>query len=180
MTLSMGGRQSFITPSKSSIMLISRTSLSAPSRSALLMANTSPISKTPALMAWMSSPMPGINTTIVVSAARTMSTSDCPTPTVSTKIMSLPKASIALTASAVLCERPPKLPRVPMLRMNTPSSIARLAMRMRSPRMAPPENGLVGSMAMMPTVLPCLRYSFASLSVSVLLPAPGGPVMPST
>ena len=161
-------------------MLISRTSLSAPSRSDLLMANTSPISRIPALIAWMSSPMPGISTTMVVSAARTISTSDCPTPTVSTKMMSLPNASMTFTASAVLCERPPRLPRVPMLRIKTPSSSVRSFMRMRSPRMAPPEKGLVGSTAMMPTVFPRLRYSLAILSVMVLLPAPGGPVMPST
>jgi hypothetical protein len=37
--------------------------------------------------------------------------------------------------------------------MNTPSSSSVAVMRMRSPRMAPPEMGLDGSTAMMPTVL---------------------------
>src|SRR3974377_1804625 len=49
-------------------------------------------------------------------------------------------------------------------------------MRMRSPRIAPPLKGLVGSTAMMPIVLPCLRYSRAIWSTNVLLPAPGEPV----
>ena len=51
-------------------------------------------------------------------------------------------------------------------------------MRMRSPRIAPWENGLVGSMATMPRVLPCLRYSRARAPVRVLFPEPLGPVMP--
>ena len=41
-----------------------------------------------------------------------------------------------------------------MERMNTPGSVAWACMRMRSPRMAPPLKGEVGSTAMMPTVLP--------------------------
>ncbi len=41
-------------------------------------------------------------------------------------------------------------------------------------------NGLVGSTARMPTVSPRLRQSLAKRSTSVLLPAPGGPVMPTT
>ena len=52
-------------------------------------------------------------------------------------------------------------------------------MRIRSPRMAPPEKGLVGSTAIMPTVCPCWRAWAVSASVMVLLPAPGGPVMPT-
>src|ERR1035438_9292210 len=48
-------------------------------------------------------------------------------------------------------------------------------MRMRSPRIAPPLKGLVGSTATMPIVFPCLRYACATWSTSVLLPAPGEP-----
>jgi hypothetical protein len=51
-------------------------------------------------------------------------------------------------------------------------------MRTRSPSSAPPEKGLVGSTATMPTVRPARRQCSASASTSVLLPAPGGPVMP--
>src|SRR5581483_2722719 len=51
-------------------------------------------------------------------------------------------------------------------------------MRMRSPKTAPPEYGLLGSTAITPTVFPSFRSSFVSLSQRVLLPAPGGPVTP--
>jgi len=49
---------------------------------------------------------------------------------------------------------------------------------MRSPRTAPPLNGLVGSMHKTATVFP-LDLSFViRLSIRLLLPAPGGPVIP--
>ena len=53
-------------------------------------------------------------------------------------------------------------------------------MRMRSPRMAPPETGLDGSTAMMPTVLPQRAQVAMTALTSVDLPAPGGPVKPTT
>ena len=56
----------------------------ASGRSALLTTKASAISSTPALMAWMSSPSPGGQTTRRVSASRVTSTSDWPAPTVST------------------------------------------------------------------------------------------------
>ncbi len=130
---------------------------SAPSRSALLTAKTSAISSTPALIACTSSPMPGASTTIVVCAALAMSISAWPTPTVSIRMRSKPAASSTVRTSAVVRARPPRLPRVAMLRMKTPGSPARSRMRTRSPRSAPPEKGLVGSTAMMPTVLPASR-----------------------
>ena len=68
--------------------------------------------------------------------------------------MSLPAASRTSAASAVARARPPRLPRVAMLRMNTPASATCDCMRTRSPRIAPPVNGLVGSTATTPTVLP--------------------------
>ena len=74
--------------------------------------------------------------------------------------------------------RPPRWPRVAMLRMNTPLSPACACMRTRSPRIAPPLNGLVGSTAIMPTVWPAPRSAAIRRSTSVLLPAPGGPVTP--
>ena len=46
-----------------------------------------------------------------------------------------------------------------MLRMNTPASPACACMRTRSPRIAPPVNGLVGSTATTPTVRPAARSS---------------------
>src|SRR5664280_504561 len=53
-------------------------------------------------------------------------------------------------------------------------------MRIRSPRIAPPENGDDGSTAMMPTFRPRMRALRASAAVSVDLPAPGEPVRPVT
>ena len=177
----IGGRQpAFFSLFNSSIISISIFSLSAPSRSALLIVSRSPISRIPALIAWISSPIPGMTTTMVVSAVFTISTSDWPTPTVSTKIISMPNASISLTASPAFWDKPPRLPRVAMERIKIPESIIRSIMRIRSPKIAPPEYGLVGSIATIPTVLPRLRNSFAILSVRVDLPAPGGPVIPIT
>ena len=53
-------------------------------------------------------------------------------------------------------------------------------MRIRSPRIAPPEKGDDGSTAMMPTFRPRARALRASAAVSVDLPAPGEPVRPVT
>ena len=52
-------------------------------------------------------------------------------------------------------------------------------MRIRSPRIAPPENGEDGSTAMTPTVRPRARATSASARTSVLLPLPGAPVTPT-
>ena len=93
---------------------------------------------------------------------------------------SRPIASITRMQSPVARESPPRLPRVASERMNTPGSVAWSCMRMRSPRIAPPVKGLVGSTASTPTVLPALRQCAMSRSVSVDLPAPGEPVMPMT
>ena len=65
-----------------------------------------------------------------------------------------------------------------MLRMNTPGSAAWAFIRTRSPRTAPPENGLVGSTAITPTFMPPRRISAMRRSTSVLLPVPGAPVTP--
>ena len=54
--------------------------------------------------------------------------------------------------SAVFAPRPPPVPRVAMLRMNTPSSLSRSAMRTRSPSSAPEVKGLVGSTATIATL----------------------------
>jgi hypothetical protein len=120
-------------------------------RSHLLTTCTSAISRMPALMAWMSSPRPGAETTTTVCAARAISTSAWPTPTVSMMMVSKPAASSTSTASSEARAMPPCAPRVAMLRMNTPSSLTSSLMRMRSPMMLPPEYGLEGSTAMMPT-----------------------------
>src|SRR5215467_562859 len=171
---------------------IAETSRSAPSRSDLYTTNTSAISMMPALSACTSSPVPGTSVTIERSAVRTISTSSWPTPTVSMMTTSFPDASRTSAASPVARARPPRCPRVAMLRMKTPSSPACDCMRRRSPSTAPPVNGLVGSTARMPTTGAACpdrvespaepdawRSSVVKRSTSVLLPAPGGPVTPT-
>ena len=133
----------------------------------------------PALSACTSSPAPGTSVTTETSAVRMMSTSSWPTPTVSMTMTFLPAASRTSAASPVARANPPSCPRVAMLRMKTPSSLACACIRSRSPRTAPPVNGLVGSTAMTPTVDERSRMCATSRSTSVLLPAPGGPVTPT-
>src|ERR1700680_9693 len=53
-------------------------------------------------------------------------------------------------------------------------------MRMRSPRMAPPVKGELGSVAITPTDLPCFLSKATTASTSVDLPVPGAPVKPAT
>src|SRR6266581_2223621 len=132
----------------------------------------------PALRIWIASPLAGISTTTVVCARFAISTSLCPAPTVSTNTRSIPSASSTLTASNVASARPPGYPRVAMLRMNTSGSSDASAIRTRSPRIAPPVNGLDGSTAITPTFRPRFRNSFRRRAMSVLLPVPGGPVSP--
>lgn len=95
----------------------SRAVASAPSRSALLTTYTSPISRIPALAAWMPSPMPGASSTTEVSAWEAISTSDWPTPTVSTRTTSQPAASSTRMACGADQARPPRWPRVAIERM---------------------------------------------------------------
>src|SRR5207248_1906963 len=102
------------------------------------------ISRMPALMAWTSSPSPGAETTSVVCEALAISTSSCPTPTVSMRMYRYPAPPRMSTESSVARAIPPSATRVSMLRMCTPSSEARSFMRMRSPMIAPPEYGLDG------------------------------------
>src|SRR5215469_2941184 len=113
----MGGVQPSLRVARDWRARISRSTRSAPSRSLLLIAKMSAISMIPALMVCTSSPMPGTRIRIVMSASRTMSTSSCPTPTVSIRITSRPEASSTVATSAVVRARPPSEPRVAMLRM---------------------------------------------------------------
>src|ERR1700680_334712 len=167
-------------PPSVSIARKSATVSAAPGRSAILTTKQSAISSNPALMVCAESPRPGTVTTTTVSATFMISSSTCPTPTVSTRIMSQPNASSARITSRVAGARPPRVWRAAILRMKTPLSPAWRCMRTRSPRTAPPVNGLDGSTATMPTERPSLRMTAANESTSVLFPEPGGPVTPMT
>src|SRR5581483_11887191 len=158
----------------------SRTAAWASGLSALLTTNRSPVSRMPALAAWIASPMPGASRTITESACAAMSTSAWPTPTVSTMITSNPAASSTRTARGVAAASPPRCPRLAIDRMNTPSSVACSCIRIRSPSSAPPVNGELGSIASTPTRWPASRYRAISALVIVDLPTPGAPVSPIT
>jgi hypothetical protein len=89
----------------------------------LFTTKTSPISMIPALMAWMSSPIPGTRMTRLLCTVRMTSTSSWPTPTVSTMTTSNPEASSRSTTSLVAFASPPMKPRVAIERMKTPRSV---------------------------------------------------------
>ena len=135
---------------------------------------------TPALSAWIESPEPGIRHRTTVSAWSMMSTSACPTPTVSRNTLSLPEASMSSAAWSVASDSPPSDPREAIERMNTPLSRKCSVRRMRSPSRAPLENGEDGSMDSTATVSSALRAWVISAPISVDLPTPGGPVKPTT
>ena len=82
----MGGFQS-AAPREAMAIIVrrSRTVSWAPGWSRLLTTKMSPVSRIPALAAWIASPIPGATSTRVVSAREAISTSACPTPTVSTR-----------------------------------------------------------------------------------------------
>jgi len=124
--------------------------------------------------------MPGASTTIVVCARLTTSTSDCPAPTVSIRMKPYPAASKTWLKASVCSANPPSAPREAMERMKICLSSCKSSMRTRSPRIAPPVKGLDGSTAMMATFFSGSRRrnSRVSAFTNVLLPEPGGPVMP--
>ena len=135
---------------------------SAPSRSALLTTKMSAISMMPALSACTSSPAAGHehhdrdvggadDVDFVLADADGLDDDDVLAGGVEHE------RGVARRRA-----RPPRWPRVAMLRMNTPASPACACMRTRSPRIAPPVNGLVGSTATTPTVRPVARIAVVS------------------
>ena len=101
-------------------------------------------------------------------------------PTVSTSTTSKPAASHTSIASRVRWATPPSEPPEGDGRMKARSSWARLSMRVLSPRMLPPVTGLLGSTASTATRWPFDQQCRPrSVSMKVLLPTPGGPVMPT-
>ena len=146
----------------------------------MLITKMSAVSNSPALLAWMESPHLGLTTTTVVSVAEATSTSTWPTPTVSTRTRGMPAAANSRMASGTARASPPRWPREAMERMKTPVSRSWPCIRTRSPRMAPPENGDVGSMASTASwATPAPRAAVIRRSVRVDFPAPGAPVMPT-
>ena len=153
---------------------------SAPSRSALLTTKMSAISMMPALSACTSSPVPGTSTTIETSAVRTMSTSSCPTPTVS--MMTMSRAG-RVEHERRVAGRAGQAAEV-AARRHAADEHARIAgVRLHADAVA--EDGAAGERAGR-----IHRHDAdgagrpraaraVSRSTSVLLPAPGGPVTPT-
>ena len=133
----------------------------------------------PALRNCSTSPAPGWTTTATLSATSPTSVSDWPTPTVSITTRSNVAAS-AWAAARVAGASPPTWSPAAVERRNTPRSAGSKAIRARSPSSAPPERFEVGSTASTATVRPSARQARTSSDKSDDLPAPGGPVTPTT
>src|SRR5262245_2528820 len=149
------------------------------SPSALLTARASASSMMPFLRPCSSSPAPGSRSTRKKSTIDATATSDCPTPTVSTRTTSCPAASHTIIASRVRRVTPPSEPADGLGRMKASAAAASRGMRVLSPRMLPPERALDGSTASTATRLPSPRRYSPKASMKVLLPAPGTPLTPT-
>jgi len=105
--------------------------------------------------------------------------SDCPTPTVSTKMQSKPAASHKMMASRVFCATPPSDPAEAEGLIKAFGSFARSSIRVLSPSMLPLLRLLLGSMASTATLWPEEVRCLPSDSIKVLFPTPGTPVIPT-
>ena len=148
-------------------------------RSAFVTTSVSGTSMIPAFRNCSASPDPGWTITATVSAASATSVSDWPTPTVSITTMSNAAAS-ACAAARVAGARPPSRSPAAIERMKMPRSAGSASIRARSPSSAPPERFDDGSTASTATLRPPARQPRTSALSSVDLPAPGGPVTPTT
>ncbi|EQB69986.1 MAG: hypothetical protein AMDU4_FER2C00279G0001 [Ferroplasma sp. Type II] len=157
--------------------LISLIARYDPSLSVLFITKISPISIIPDLIACISSPSPGARITHVISAIFIISTSAWPDPTVSSMTKSLPDASRIFVMSHVYSESPPLYSLLDTLLIYIPLLVRAACILILFPSMAPPENGLAGSIARTET-LPWSSSIGARLPIKVLFPTPGGPVIP--
>jgi hypothetical protein len=106
-------------------------------------------------------------------------TSLWPVPIVSTSTVSKPAASHSSSASRVRAATPPSVVPPGDGRMNALECRLRSVIRVLSPRMLPPVTAELGSTASTATVRPAAHSRRPSASMSVLLPTPGAPVMPT-
>ena len=131
-------------------------------------------------MAWMSSPRPGAVTSTRTSATSATSISLWPVPTRLDQDHVLAGGVERIDDAHGRRREAAQVPRLASERMKTPSSSSVAVMRMRSPRMAPPRHRARGSTAMMPTLCPRRAHVAREGIDEVDLPAPGGPVKPTT
>ena len=152
--------------------------MGALSPSALFIIMPSAISMMPRLMPCSSSPVPANWMSRKKSTIEWTAVSLCPTPTVSTNILSNPAASHNTMVSRVLRATPPSDPADGLGRMKALGCTARRSMRVLSPRMLPLVRSELGSMARTASLPPSLRTCRPKASMLVLLPAPGTPLIP--
>ena len=145
----------------------------------LLIAIPSAISIIPRLIPCSSSPVPVTCSSRKKSTIECAAVSDCPTPTVSTSMVSNPAASHSTIVSRVLRATPPSEPADGLGRMNALAAVDSSFIRVLSPSILPFERSDEGSMASTAKWLPCLHRCVPSASINVDLPAPGTPVMPT-
>ncbi len=125
-----------------------------------------------------SSPAPASISKRKKSTIECTAVSDCPTPTVSTKMTSNPAASHKIIVSRVLRATPPNEPAEGEGRMYAFSSTDNSTIRVLSPKILPFVRSLLGSIANTASVcFFCVIY-FPNDSINVLFPAPGTPVIP--
>ena len=147
-------------------------------RSALLITIRSASSTMPFLSACRSSPAIGSCRSTIRSVIRATAVSDCPTPTVSTRITSKPAASQRSRTSRVQAATPPRQVPAGEGRMKASGVRANCSIRVLSPRMEPPVTRLVGSTASTATRWPRAITCSPRASMKVDLPTPGAPLMP--
>ena len=134
----------------------------------------------PRLMPWSSSPVPANWISRKKSTIECTAVSLCPTPTVSTKILSKPAASQRIIVSRVLRATPPKEPADGLGRMKDLGWTESCSIRVLSPKILPLLRSLLGSMASTAS-LPSYFSNTCKpkTSIEVLFPAPGTPLIPT-
>ncbi|MBA7564993.1 hypothetical protein ES708_06662 [subsurface metagenome] len=139
----------------------------------------SAISIIPRLIPCSSSPAPANINNRKKSTIECTAISDCPTPTVSIKMVSNPAASHKIMVSLVFLATPPNEPAVGEGRINALGSAASFSILVLSPIILPLERALLGSMAKTASFLSNPVTYVPSASINVLLPTPGTPVIPT-
>ena len=114
---------------------------------ALLITIPSAISMIPLLIPCNSSPVPASWISKKKSTIECTAVSLCPTPTVSTKILSKPAASQSMIVSRVLRATPPNEPADGLGRIKDFGWTDSFSMRVLSPKILPLERSLLGSIA---------------------------------
>lgn len=103
----------------------------------------------------------------------------CPTPTVSTNILSNPAASQSTIVSRVLRATPPNEPAEGLGRMKDLGWTESFSIRVLSPKMLPLLRSLLGSIANTASFPSYFSNTCnPNTSIDVLLPAPGTPLIP--